>query len=440
MDGGAIAGSLILQVVLILVNAFFAATELAVITLNPNRLKRLVDEGDKKAVKLLRLTEEPSSFLSTIQIGITLAGFLGSAFAADNFAGPLAGWLYGDLKLTALSMETWNTVMVVLITLILSYFTLIFGELVPKRIAMQRPEQVARFAVGLVSGLETVMRPVIKFLSASTNGMLRLLRMKVDPEEEPVTQEDIRMLVDQGRARGTIADDERERIENVFDFQDCTAREVMTWRVDVTGIQADEEPQEVLDLIRESGHSRFPVFEEDLDDVLGTVSARDFLLNLREESPRSLRELIRPALFVPETVKAEVLFREMQEKRHPMAVVVDEYGGMAGIVTLRDIIEELVGDIDDAFDQTPEPELRKLGENLWRVAGEMDLQELLEKLGLEPEEEPDCETLSGLVFSQLSVIPPDGSEFTVRAAGLEIRVSELRDRRVKWAEVKCMEE
>ena len=246
---------LLLQLLLILLNAFFAMTEIAVISLSPTRLRKLAEDGDKMAPRLLRLVEEPSGFLSTIQIGITLAGFLGSAFAADNFSEPLVNWVYHDLGFQALSMATLDTLAVIVITIILSYFTLVLGELTPKRIAMQRPLQVAKFSCRVVSALAVVMRPVIWLLSASTNGLLRLLHMKVEAEEETVTEEEIRMMVDLGEARGAIDSEEREWIDNVFEFGDAMARDVMTHVSDITAIPLHATDEEIEATIRETGLS-----------------------------------------------------------------------------------------------------------------------------------------------------------------------------------------
>ncbi|WP_243142239.1 hemolysin family protein [Lawsonibacter faecis] len=424
---------LLLQVVLILVNAFFAATEIAVISLNENVLRHQAEDGDKKAAKLLKIVETPTRFLSTIQIGITLAGFLGSAFAADNFAGRIRDWAVASYQLDAGAAAAVNTLSVILITIILSFFTLVFGELVPKRIAMQKTDKVARMACGVVSVLAAFMRPIIWLLTVSTNGMLRLLHIDPNAEDDEVSEEEIRMMVDIGEEKGAIESGEKEMIENIFEFNNMTAEDVMIHRTDVVMLWAEDPDEEIVRTIEETGLTRFPVYEEDADDVVGVLNTRTYLLNARLERPRPLRELLTPAYFVPESVRTDVLFRDMQAKKIHMAVVVDEYGGTSGIITMEDLLEEIVGNIYDEFDPQEDQEIVQLEANLWRVAGSADLEEVAEALDMELPEDEECDTLGGLVFAQLSVIPEDGSHPAVDIYGLHIEVEELTDRRVEWA-------
>ena len=424
---------LLLQVVLILVNAFFAATEIAVISLNENVLRHQAEDGDKKAAKLLKIVETPTRFLSTIQIGITLAGFLGSAFAADNFAGRIRDWAVASYQLDAGAAAAVNTLSVILITIILSFFTLVFGELVPKRIAMQKTDKVARMACGVVSVLAAFMRPIIWLLTVSTNGMLRLLHIAPNAEDDEVSEEEIRMMVDIGEEKGAIESGEKEMIENIFEFNNMTAEDVMIHRTDVVMLWAEDPDEEIVRTIEETGLTRFPVYEEDADDVVGVLNTRTYLLNARLERPRPLRELLTPAYFVPESVRTDVLFRDMQAKKIHMAVVVDEYGGTSGIITMEDLLEEIVGNIYDEFDPQEDQEIVQLEANLWRVAGSADLEEVAEALDMELPEDEECDTLGGLVFAQLSVIPEDGSHPAVDIYGLHIEVEELTDRRVEWA-------
>lgn len=429
----AIPGQIILQVVLILLNAFFAMTEIAIISLSAVKLRRLMEEGDKTAGKLLKLVEEPAGFLSTIQIGITLAGFLGSAFAADNFAGYLTDWLYNGLGFTALSMNSLNTISVILITIILSYFTLIFGELVPKRVAMQKPMQVARIACPVVSAVAFVMKPVVWFLSVSTNLVLRLLRMKTEAEEETVTEEEIRMMVDLGEEKGTIDQGEKEWIENVFDFGDATVYDCMTHASQVRAISLTEEDGAIFNLIRESGLSRYPVYKKDLDDVVGILNARTFLLNRSSGFPTPIEKLIHPAYFVPETLSASTLFRDMQQKKVHLAVVVDEYGQTSGIITMEDLVEEIVGNIYDEFDPDEPTEIEAIGQNQWRLSGSVDVKRLEELFGLHLPEDRDYDTLGGMILSTLAAIPQDGATFDTEICGLNIHVTKIRGHRIMEA-------
>lgn len=430
---------LLLQVVLIAINAFFAATEIALISLNSGKLHKLADEDNKTAIKLLHMVEEPSGFLSTIQIGITLAGFLASAFAADGFSDPLVDWLINDVGFTMLPVSTLNAIIVILITIVLSYFMLILGELVPKRVAMQKPFEVARLACGVLSTIALVMKPVIWFLSVSTNTVLRLFRLKTSAEEESVTKEEIRMMVDIGEEKGTIDPEERELIDNIFDFDTTTVGDVMTHAVDVEGIHADATEEEVIARIKETGLSRFPVYEEDINDILGILNTRDYLLNLQSGSPQTVRQLLRAAYFVPESIHIDELLRDMQMKKLHFAVVVGEYGETCGIVTMEDLLEEIVGNIYDEFDPQEEIELERQGENLWHVSGSISLDKLGEELDVEFPTSLEVDTLGGLIINKLRTIPKDGSTFDVEVCGLSIHVSKVEDRRIEEAYIKKLE-
>ncbi len=430
-----IGRQLLLQAVLIFFNAFFAMTEIAVISLNPAKLRRMAEEGDGKAARLLKMVETPAGFLSTIQIGITLAGFLGSAFAADSFSEYLVNWVYEDLGFTALPPAVLDALAVVVITIILSYFTLILGELVPKRVAMQKPMQVARFTCGVVYGLSVVMRPVIWFLSVSTNAVLRLLHMKTEAEEEAVTEEEIRLMMDLGEEKGAIEKGEKEWIENVFDFGDAIASDAMTHAADVEAVCLSDSDAEILDIIRTTGRTRFPVYGEDLNDVKGILNARDFLIHLGTGDGRTLTELLRPAYFVPESIRCAVLFGDMQQKKIHLAVVVDEYGETAGIVTMEDLLEEIVGNIYDEFDPAEPEEIQKLDENLWQMSGSASMEDVAETVGIELPDDLDYDTLGGMVFSCLHTIPQDGTPLDVECLGLHVHVDEVRDRRILQAKV-----
>ena len=429
---------ILLQVVLILINAFFAATELAVVSLNSTKLRKLEEDGNKTASRLLKMVEEPSAFLSTIQVAITLAGYLGSAFAAENFSGNLSNWLYYTLGFQALSLKALNTVSIIIITIILSYFTLVFGELVPKRIAMQKPYEVAKLACGVIRGMAFVLRPVIWLLSVSVNAVLRLLRLKVEAEEESVTEDEIRMMVDLGGQRGTIDEDEQEWIQNVFDFGDISVREAMTPRNDMDALPDDADDQEILEMIREYGRSRIPVYQENIDTIVGILNARDFLLDRNSGKNTPLKELLRPAYFAPETIKADNLFKEMQKEKVHIAIVVDEYGGTEGIITMEDLLEEIVGNIYDEFDQPEQPEIVPLGENQWRVSGATPLSSLVDDLDLPLPESDDYDTLGGMIVTRLSSIPKDGEELDLEVNGVALHVERIRDHRIESVVVRLL--
>ena len=425
--------SILILVLLTAINAFFAASEIAVISLSEVKLRKQAEEGDRRAKKLLALMQAPDNFLSAIQIAITLAGFLNAAFAADSFADPLTQWLYEEVGFTALPVSVLSTLMVILVTIILSYFTLVLGELVPKRVAMKKTEGVARATVGVVWAVATVFRPVIWLLSKSTNGVLRLLHIDPKADEEDVSEDEIRMMVDLGEERGAIQSNENELIDNIFEFNNTTAEDVMVHRTDMVMIWVGDTPEEILRTIRDSGISRFPVYDEDADDIVGILNTRDYLLNAQLPKPKPLRELLRSAYFVPESVRTDVLFRDMQSKKVHLAIVVDEYGGTSGLVTMEDLLEEIVGNIYDEFDPQEEKDIEQVDQNLWRISGSCDLEQVSEVLGLEFPEEVESDTLGGLVVAQLSAIPQDGSQVEVDTCGLHIKVLELTDRRVEWA-------
>ena len=427
---------LLLQVILILVNAFFAMTEIAVISLNAGKLRMMAEEGDRSAPKLLKMVEEPSGFLSTIQIAITLSGFLGAAFAGDAFAEVLTDWLLG--LGVGLPASVLNTVSLVAVTIILSYFTLVFGELVPKRIAMQKPMQVAKISCGVVRGIAAILRPAVWLLSVSTNGLLRLMRLSTKAEEETVTEEEIRMMVDLGEARGTIEREEGEWIDNVFDFGESMARDLMTHAGDVTAFPADAEDQEILQAIRKTGLSRYPVYDGDLNHVLGILNARVFLLDRAGDHPRPLRELLQSAYFVPDTLNAATLLRDMQSRKVHIAVVIDEYGDTAGIITMEDLLEEIVGSIYDEFDPAEPAEIEAVSPGVWKVSGGADIEEVAEALDVDLPEDLEFDTLGGLVFSQLHTIPQDGPVPDVEACGLHVHVDQVDGFRIVSATVrKC---
>ena len=435
-----IARQLLLQVILIAINAFFAMTEIAVISLNATKLKKMEEDGDKVATRLLRMVEHSTSFLSTIQIGITLAGCLGSAFAADSFSDGLTSWLYNTVGFQVLSYQALNSVSVVIITVILSYFTLIFGELVPKRIAMQKSMQVAKIASSVITALATVMRPVIWFLTFSTNTVLKLLRLKTTSEEETVTEEEIRMMVDLGEERGTIDSDEGEWIDNVFEFGETTVREAMTHVSELVAIPVDATQDEITKVIRESGRSRIPVYAKNLDDILGILNAREFLLERGEGGDKLPERLIRPAYFVPETLRAATLFKDMQQKKQHIAVVVDEYGQTSGIVTMEDLLEEIVGSIYDETDPAEELPITQIEDGVWRALGSAELDEIADAMDIEFPEDLDFDTLNGLVFSQLNNIPKDGTVLDLQAYGLDIHVERIARRRVVSATLRKLAE
>jgi len=415
--------------ILILINAIFTMSEIAIISVNDNKIRRMADDGDIKAKRIAALLEKPTDFFSSTQIGITLAGFFASALAAGSFSEPLAGAILSRTSLV--SATAVKTFCLFLITLILSYLTLIFGELVPKRIGMRYAEPVAFALSGLILFIGKVLKPCVSLLTVSADGVLRLMGINPGMEPEEVTEEEIRMLVDIGEEKGSIASDEKELITNVFEFSNKEAADVMTHRTDLRMIWIGEEPGEIRRMILDSGYTRFPVYDEDADDILGILHLREYLANILSPEPAPLRDLLYPAYFVPESVAAGELFRDMQREKIHLAVVVDEYGGTRGIVTMEDLVEEIVGNIYDEYDETPEA-IQRVDDDTWRIPGSAELEQLEELFRIRlPRDVFD--TLGGLVFSQLRVIPEDGMTPEIEAYGLRVRVEEILDHRVEWA-------
>lgn len=394
---------ILLQIILIALNAFFAATEIAVISLNEKKVRALAEDGNKKAVKMLKIIEEPTQFLSTIQIGITLAGFLGSAFAADNFAEVLSAAISKAFNLSADNTKIINTVAVVLVTLILSYFTLIFGELVPKRIAMKHKEKLANSVCGIISFLAAVLKPIIWFLTISTNAVLRLVGIDPHEKEEPVSEEDIVLMLDAGADEGSLDHDDIEYIKNVFKLDKMTAEDVMTPRKSVISISYDASDKEILEIIEEESYSRIPVYEDNPDKIIGILHACDYLLK-RNEKNFNLKSILHTSVFVPETVSLDVLFKDMQTDHNHLAVVVNEYGETSGIVTMEDILEEIVGEIWDERDEEID-EFKKIGDNTYKVLCTASLEDFREYFKLEDEEELDVSTVNGWITEITGIIP-----------------------------------
>lgn len=427
---------LLVQVILIAVNAFFAASEIAVISLNEVKLRRQVEAGDVKAKKMLRMVEEPTGFLSTIQVGITLAGFLGSAFAADGFSGPLVNWLVNTCHVTFIPESVLDTIAVVLITIILSFFTLVLGELIPKRVAMRNAEGLARAVCGFILGLSKVLKPVVWLLSASTNGLLRLLGINPDETTEDVSEEDIMDLVDAVEEQGEIDTDTKEMIENVFEFDNTAVSTIMVRRSDMTVLHETDTYEDVIRVLVESGFSRFPVCGEDTDDIKGIVLAREYLFAVLEDPHCKLSDLMQPVKFVPDTIPANRLFRDMRESKVHMAIVVDEYGQTAGLITMEDLLEEIVGNIYDETDEPEIPEISEVEPNRWLIMGSTSAEDVEAALGVSVRGEEDTfDTIGGFVIANLEYIPQDGEtpEFTYQ--NLTVKVLTVKEKRIEQIEI-----
>ena len=435
--GNSIIFMILLQVVLIGLNAIFACAEIAIISMNDTKMQKMAAEGNKKAKRLVKLTEEPARFLSTIQIAITLSGFLGSAFAAENFSGVLVDSL---LKLgVPIPADVLESIAVVVITLILSYFTLVFGELLPKQVAMRKAEPLALGLSGLISGIAAAFKPVVSFLTFSTNSMLRLMGIDPNQEAEEVSEEEIRMMVDAGSEKGTIDHEEKEFIQNIFEFDDLSAEEIMTHRTDVTMLDMEDSMEEWKNIIYNSRHTLYPVCNGSSDEIVGVLNAKSYFRLDNHDRENVMQNAVTSAYMVPDTVKADTLFRNMRKEHHGMAVILDEYGGTRGIVTINDLVEQLVGDLGNNETVVEEGYIELLEDNTWKVQGSVTLEEVSEVIGVHLDSE-EYDTLSGLIFHEYGSIPKDGSCIEVDLEKMNIQVLDIQEHQVETAIIQLKEE
>ena len=431
-----IVSLLLIQIILIALNAVFASAELAVLSVNESKINRLAESGNKKARRLRKLLKEPAKFLSTIQIAITLSGFLGSAFAADGFSDPLVDWLVG-LGAT-LSRNTLDTLSVIFITLVLSYFTLIFGELVPKRIAMKKSEALALKVSGIVSGISVLFKPIVWLLSVSTNTVLRMLGIDPNETEEQICEEDIRMMVETGGETGAIDKDEQIFIQNVFEFDDLSVGEILTHRTDLTMLWLEDTDETWEKVICSSSFSRYPVCDGSPDRVVGVLNAKVYLREKDKSRDNIMCSALEPAYFVPETVKADVLFRNMKQTHNTFAVVLDEYGGLTGVVTIQDLIEKLVGELQEnpSISETAEPQIRQIDCDTWEISGNAELDEIERAIGVTFDTEY-INTFTGYIFDRLKGIPDDGqTNIELKLDNISVTIKEIKDHQVVLAEIK----
>jgi len=426
-DGSLLLLQLLFLGFLILLNAFFASSEVALISLKPATVRRLGTEGGRRGRRLADLVGNSGRFLATVQVGVTFAGFMASAFAADTFSEPVTGWLYG-LGFQFLSKKILGGVIMVAITILLSYISLVFGELVPKQLGLRYAEAVALNVAGPIDFIARVTAPFVWFLNASVNFVLRLFGVTPGNSQE-VTEEEIRMMVDIGEENGAIESDEKRMIENVFEFNNTTAAEVMTHRTEMVALDIEAPPEEVEKVLMSCGFSRVPVYREDIDEIIGFLHFREYLsAKVQGNSAPDIRKLLKPVYLAPETMRANILFRNMQSKKFGMAIILDEFGGTSGLVTIEDLLEEIVGSLYDEYDEA-DIEIEQLGEGEWRIDGSMRLDEISRRLDLAlPEEEYD--TIGGLVFGMLNEVPTVGATVELPVSGISIRVESVEERRV----------
>ena len=423
-------GQILVLVILILLNAYFAATEIAFISLNDTKIERDAKEGNKKAKQILKMLKSPSKFLATIQIGITFAGFLSSAFASDAFADKLAPVL--NEWMPFISVEIWNGIAIVIITIILSFFTLVFGELVPKRLAMKYYEKVAYGTIGVIRAISIITAPFVKLLTFSTNMVSKIFGVG-EAEEEVVTEEEIKMMIDEGEEKGTIEKGERQLLNNVFEFNDIIVSEVMTPRTDIYAIDINDNVKDLLDEMDEFKYSRIPVYEESIDDIKGILFIKDIIKPLKNNESIDIKKIMREPYFVPESKDIDELFKEMQQNKVQMAIAIDEYGGTAGLITMEDIIEELVGNILDEYDEE-DPDIKKIDDNTFILSGTLTSYEIKKLFNVEIPE-GDYETLSGYLLDRLGRIPDENEHPVIEDDNLTYKVEEMEDKRIKYVKV-----
>lgn len=417
---------LIILAVLIFLNAFFAASEIAFISLNDTKIEKQAKDGNKKAKQIEKMLKTPSKFLATIQIGITLAGFLSSAFASDTFAEKLAPILFQCMPF--FSLGVWKSISIIIITIILSFFTLVFGELVPKRLAMKNYEKIAFGTIGIIRAISIITSPFVKFLTLVTNSISKLFGVG-ENEEESVTEEEIKMMVDQGEEKGTIKEEEKELINNVFEFNDITASEIMKHRKDIFAVDINISNDELMEELskEEYRYSRIPVYDETIDEIKGILYIKDVLKNIGKKNFK-VKNVVKDAYFVSQTRLINEVFKELQKNKMQIAIIIDEYGGTAGLITMEDILEELVGDIYDEYDKE-EKEFEKIDENTYIIVGSMPIYDVNKLLNANIPE-GDYDTLSGFLQEKLGRIPEEEENPIIETKEVTYKIEKYEDKRI----------
>ena len=416
---------ILVLILLIGLNAFFAASEIAFISLNDVKIEKQAKEGNKKAKQIEKMLESPSKFLSTIQIGITLAGFLSSAFASDAFAYRLAPVLNNIIPI---GTDIWQNISIIIITIILSFFTIVFGELVPKRLAMKNYEKISFATIGIIRTISIITAPFVKLLTVTTNAISKIFKVS-ENEEEIVTEEEIKMMVDQGEENGTIEEDEKEYINNVFEFNDITASEIMTHRTDIFAVDINTSPGELLEEIIKDDckHSRIPVYDETIDEIKGILYVKDIIKNINKKTFK-IKNIMKEAYFVSQSKLINELFKELQKNKKHIAIIVDEYGGTAGLITMEDILEEIVGDIFDEYDEIEE-EYEKIDNKTYIISGSMPIYDVNKLLDAHIPE-GDYDTISGYLQEEMGRIPSEEEIPIIETEELTFKIEEYEDKRI----------
>jgi putative hemolysin len=421
--------SILLVVVLIAINAFLVAAEMSIVSLNKNKIGLLADKGNKKAILLRTLTQEPSKFLATIQVGITLAGFFASASAATSLSNSFGRFLH------KYNIPYSDQIALVLITVVISYFTLVLGELFPKRLALKKSESVAMFTVKPIVMISKVTVPFVRFLSFSTNLLIRLFGIDMNNMEERVSEEEIKSLIEVGKEHGVINETEREMINGIFKFDDKLAKEVMIPRTEVFMLDANIKIADAIEEIVNEKYSRIPVYEDEIDNVIGILYTKDIFSQFitKDIDDIEIKSLIREPYFVPETKHIDELFKDIKETKSHMAILIDEYGGFSGIVTLEDLVEEVMGNISDEYDED-EQEVRKIDDNTYSVYGLLSIYRVNELLHLNMSSE-DTDTIGGFVLELLGAIPKDIEDSVVEYDNVILKIEEMSEKRVERVKI-----
>lgn len=416
---------LILILILTFVNAFFSASEMAIVSLNKTRITHLAEDDNEKAKLILKLLKEPSKFLSTIQVGITLASFFASASAATSVSKSFS------FILKEFNVPYSDKISIIIITMLLAYITLVFGELFPKRIALQRSEDIAMFSVKPILFITKITLPFVKLLSSSTNALIKLTGMNLENLEEKVSEEEIRTLIEVGQENGVFNETEKEMINGIFQFDDTLAKEVMTARTDVFTIDISTPKDIVIEKVLEEKYSRIPVYEEDIDNIIGILYIKDLFVQIMESTADKIdiRQLLRTPYFVPENKNIDVLFRELQDTKSHMAILIDEYGGFSGIVTIEDLIEEVMGNIFDEYDEY-EQDIKKIDAETYEVSGLLSIDEVNELLNLDLQSY-NSDTIGGFVVDLLGSIPKDEEEHVVEYENIVFKVEKVSEKRIE---------
>ncbi len=432
MADNSITTQLLIILVLTLINGFFAATEIAFVSLDKNKLRRKVEEGDKKSELLIEILGKPSRFLSTIQVGITFAGFFSSASAAVGISGKLGVYL------SSIGVPFAKNLSFIGVTLLLSYFVLVFGELVPKRVALQSAEKFSRIAVKPISITAKIMKPFISFLSFSTNAVVRLLGYKTEGVEEEITLEEIKSIIELGEEQGVIEKTEKDMINSIMSFDNKLCEDIMTSRTDVFMIDINKPISKYFKEIMNLKYSRIPVYEDNRDKIIGILYLKDLIPKLQEKEINqiNIRNILREAYFIPERKKIDKLFLEMQKSKNHIAILIDQHGGFSGIVTMEDLLEEIVGEIEDEYDIDGLP-IKIIDKNNFVAEGSTSIKEINRVLNTELDEfSEEFDTLSGFLIHQLGRIPIQEIDNTIEYKNIQFKIDKIENKKIKKVIIK----